>query len=196
MYAKDDALSASAVTALGQIGDAQDLRTFIQDIKRKPKAQIDIGAFGGPAIDAIMTEVDNPGTTEAERTALIGHLLSPASHETAEKYLPLLHHRNKFVAEVSARALGRALGPQDEQLIAKLIQDSDRNVRFQALSAVGGKAWKQEYIPTILALLKNDPDDGVKAEAANILGEHKVTGAEPDLRAAYKEGPELGTGFS
>jgi HEAT repeat protein len=173
--------------AIGKIGDPQDLERMITTIKANPGIRMSIAGFGSRAIDRIMRDVDDPNVSDAQKAALIARLAQPASADTAQKYAVLLHHKDARVAQAASMALSRVAGTHDESVVLEMLKNSNSAVRFDGLVTLNQRLWNEKYIPAIVALLKNDPDDGVRSEAAHILGLKKVAAAENDLQEALKD---------
>lgn len=173
--------------AIGKIGKPEDLDRMIEKIKGDPKAKVNLGAFGGAMVDRIMREVENPNIGERQKNELIARLGQAAGPQNLDKYVALLHHSNQKVAKVAARAVASSLRPGDEKIVSKMLTDSDRQIRFAGLVAAGESAWSEAQVSVVVDLLRHDKDEGVREQAAHVLGQKKVFSAEGELRQALSD---------
>lgn len=173
----------------GEIGDPKDLDAFVGQIIKDPTSKLDLSGFGVSGIDRIMREVDSSQLAPAVSGALISRLGSAKGPGTTQRFKALLKHPDRRVVETVSLALARSMTKDDFGAISEMINDPDREVRFQGLDALNQKAWSEDKAPIVIGLLKNDPDEGVRAFAASILGQRNVKSAEADLREAVLRDP-------
>lgn len=173
--------------AIAQIGDPEDLERFVMEVKRNPQARVNFSGFGFSAIDRIMREVDDPNLNDRVRGSLIAGMGQAVGLESIPKYKALLHHKDRRVVETASRALANSLPNGDLSAVKEMLNDSQRDVRFQALVVLEEKTWSDDAVLLVVDRLKNDKDGGVRAEAAHILGKRRVRAAEADLKAALND---------
>ncbi|MEK7692320.1 MAG: HEAT repeat domain-containing protein, partial [Bdellovibrionota bacterium] len=173
-----------AQKAIGQIGEPEDLDAFIDEVKHNPRSRLDFSGFGPGIIDRIMREVDNPKLDDSARAALIARLGQATGPDATGKLRELTRHKDRRVAESAAFALGKSIPSGDAATSLELLKDPNREVRFNGLLALESKAWSEEKVPVLIEMMKKDPDEGVRAQAAKILGRKRAQTAEPALREA------------
>lgn len=176
-----------ASTAVSQIGDPKDLDDFVRRIKKNPKTRLDLSGFGAPAIDRIVSEVDSTKLDADASGALIVRLGRIKGPGTTQRLKGLLKHKDRRVVETASLALSQSMTKEDSGPIVEMLKDPDAEVRFQGLVALAEKAWSPDKAPLVINLLKNDPDVGVRSQAASILGRKNVKAAEGDLKTALKD---------
>lgn len=186
---KGGSIGSLASTAVGHIGDPQDLDNFVRQIIKNPRSNVDLSGFGVAGIDRIMREVDSLQLSPTASGALIARLRSAKGPGAAQRFTGLLKHPDRRVVETVSLALAESMAKDDIGAINEMINDPDREVRFQGLNALEQKAWSEDKAPIVIGLLKNDPDEGVRAYAATILGHKNVKSAEVDLREAVLRDP-------
>ncbi|MDP3541636.1 MAG: HEAT repeat domain-containing protein [Elusimicrobiota bacterium] len=173
--------------AISQIGDPQDLDDFVQRVKKDPKAQLDFSGFGVAGIDRIMREVDSEKLNAQVSGALIVRLARMQGPGAPQRLKTLLKHKDRRVVETVSVALSQSMTKDDSGPIMDMLKDADAEVRFQGLVALVEKTWSEDKAPIVINLLKNDPDAGVRSQAASILGRKNVKSAEPELKAALTD---------
>lgn len=187
LLAKGGIASDLATRAIGKIGKAEDLDRMIEKIKSDHHARVDLTPFGGIIVDRIMKEVDNPNITEIQRNDLIARLGQAKGPANIDKYLPLLHHKNHRVVEVAAEAISESIGKGNTAVASQMISDNDRQVRFNGLAALEHVDLTPDLSLTVMKLLAQDNDEGIREEAAHVLGVHKIANAQEYLRAALND---------
>ena len=97
------------------------------------------------------------------------------------------------VSSDTKRLVAAALGGMEARSavvpLTRLLQDSDPLVRRWAVAALGELA-DQQAVGPLSALLTNDPDPGVRIEAAFWLGKFGGATVESALTAALTDGDE------
>lgn len=188
---KDDHLGKAAADAIGEIGNPEDLDRLIGMIKKDPKLLYPLGKFGGAAIPRVLRDLTDPATPAAVKSRLSLAIIQASSHDTVDELLPLLNSKEPSVVRAAADALRKNVQPDDEAAIRSMLNHSAWNIRASAITAVGHQAWRPDYGPVLIEILKNDPSDWNRTSAAQVLGEHRVQAALPALEAALQDGSRL-----
>lgn len=183
----DSMYSERAITAIGEIGESQDLEHFIQKLKSNPKSRINLHAFGPRLIVPVMRELEASNLTEQQKGALRTTLSEGHSHEAIPQYVALLKHSDARIVRVAARAIAQDAGEGDAEVLLSMLKDAKSEVRFPAVNAIAGQAWNEKYIGALIDLLKNDKDDGVRVRAMTALAEHNVRSAIPVIQDATRD---------
>lgn len=173
--------------AIARIGSPEDLDRMIGQIKNDPKSRVDLTPFGGQIVGRLVKEIEDSSTTDGQRQRLIAHLGQGKGPGSVPRYAALLDHRDPRVVEASANALADSIRPGDDALALRMIPHKNRNVRFAGILSLKNVEWKAEFRPVIEDLLANDPDEGVRALAADLLGAKRVTDAQDALRGALQD---------
>ena len=186
MLGKGGVYSQDIAVAIGRIGDPADLERFMEMNRYDSRQKIDLSGFGVMAIDRIMKDIDDPAIPSQDNESIIGYLGSALGHETISRYQSLLHHKNSFVSKTAAEAIARVAEPSDEPLILRMLADESPVIRREAVFALRN-IWDEKYMPVVISALKLDPDDIVRARAAECLGTRRVCAADSALRSAMKQ---------
>lgn len=183
----DSMYSEHAITAIGKIGDTQDIDVFIKKLKANPKARINLTSFGPRLIRPVMRELESGGLTNQQKGALRTTLSEGHSHDAIPQYVQLLGHPDVEIASVAAQAIAKESTPEDRDVLSAMLKSPKSEVRFPAVNAIAGKAWDVKFIPVLIELLKNDRDDGIRVTAMTALAEHHVQEAMPAIEEASRD---------
>jgi HEAT repeat protein len=182
-----------AAKALGRIGNREDIDRLIAMIKADPSLRISLGDFGPALISrAVAVVVGDPAVSEDVRASIVGDISRIRSRESLPALLPLIQNENAALAYAATTAVVHSLDSDDAALIRQMLHDPSPVVRMDALAAVGGQAWSDDFVPLVVDMLKHDSSYKVRSIAAGCLGRHKVQSAVPALEAAaQRSDPEL-----
>jgi HEAT repeat protein len=108
-------------------------------------------------------------------------------HNAIPKLLPLLLDKNEVIVEHAGRSIANSLKPNDNALINELLSHPNANMRLQMVHAIDRRLWNESYVPTLIKMLRTDPDWLVRNNVTEALGNHKVYSARPDLENALKD---------
>lgn len=184
---KEGITSQVAIRSLGMIGKQADLDRMIEKIKQDPSSRIDISPFGRVVIGRVMKEIDAGGLSERQANALIARLDPGSAPVDVQDFMPLLHHKNPRVSKTAARVIARGGVKVEPSVIAKMLGDSDRQIRFSALASLERQQWAANLTPIVSDLLLHDKDEGVREQAAYLLGVKQVREAEDVLKTAIAD---------
>lgn len=188
---KDDHLGKAAADSIGEIGNREDLDRLVGMIKKDPKLLYPLGKFGGAVIPRVLRELTDPTMPVAVKSRLSLAIIQASSHDTINELLPLLNNKEPVVVKAAADALRKNVQPDDEAAIRTMLNHSTWNIRASAITAVGHQAWRPEYGPLLIEILKSDPSEWNRSSAAQFLGERRVQAALPALEAALQDGSGL-----
>lgn len=183
----DSMYSEQAITAIGKIGEKQDLDALIKKLKENPKARINLRAFGSRLIEPVMRELESGGLTEQQKGSLRTTLSEGHSRDAIPQYLRLLNHSDSEIVRVAAQAIAKETTSADREVLSTMLKSPKSDVRFPAVNAIAGKAWDVKFIDALLELLKNDRDIGIRVRAMTALAEHRVQAAVPAIEAATRD---------
>ena len=132
--------------ALGQIGEAA----------REPAGMALVGLLRDPSADVVMAAAQALGQVGTTPQVLASLLDAVHSGPPARRH-------------AAVKALGWLESPAALPALLRALQDEDRQVRQAAVSALGELA-DPHSLPALVSRLRDDPDTGVRSEAAFRLG--------------------------
>lgn len=182
VFEKGGMIGKHADLAINTIGDPEDLERAVAHIKKDPEDPISLFGFGDLVVPRLIKEIEDPNLSEELRIAFIARLGATARPGNCAPYLDLLKHKHPKVREIATQNLGACLTKRDEVLILRLLLDTDRDVQWEALSAIDKKVWHPKHIPSLIAVLESASDEQNRAKAARILGKRGASEAVPALR--------------
>jgi len=176
-----------AARAISEIGQAEDMESFIDAMKHSRRAKVDFSGFGPAGVERLMKEIDDPSTSDQTRNEFIARIGQATGPHMIAEYKALLNHSNPKVIEAASHALSRSVTSTDESTMREMLRHSNPTVRYSGLVALDEKLWSMTNVLEVVRLLKTDSSEEVRALAATILGKHKAREAEPALKEALRD---------
>jgi len=173
--------------AIKEIGDPEDLRVRIEQLKADPSLRMDLSSFGPLIIQPIVRELENPQLSQDQKNILLNALDQARSHDAVPEYAKLLTHPDPEIQRVAAHRLSAYATRDDAHLLRQMFSSKSSEVRFAGFNAMNYHAWDQQFVPDLENALKNDPDDQIRGLAAFILGHYRVKSAEKFLEEAQHD---------
>ncbi len=116
------------------------------------------------------TPIVSPSDHREDRLAAVRHLANRLD-ASASKDLALLlfEDEDPLIRRIAAIALGKLRLPEAKAALKAALSDEDTQVRRRAIQGLG-KAWGKEAVEPLSVALAEDPDPGVRRQAALSLG--------------------------
>ncbi len=176
----DPEVRRTAAEALGKIGHQSASTGLIAALEDRDPSVRAAAAFAlgrmndGTSGTALVAHLADASETVRAASALaLGEIRLSAAHE--KQILRTLHHPNAAVRVAASRALLSLEVVSFSPQLTSALGDTDAQVR-QGVAAVLGETGDARVVPSLVHLVRNDADGGVRAEAAFRLG--KVGGID------------------
>lgn len=201
-------ISYAASQALGKMGDEQAYQMIMVDLE-SGKAVTPSG-YGVRAIEDILAKIEQINTTYATKPKISNDPRSEQIDELAQKLKGmgkrdlavrktlrrLLKHPLWQVRNGASRAMISSLQPQDKVVALEMLRNDDNLVRMRGLEALlMARTWDKSFLPVMIGMIQNDPDDAVRDATISLLRRLIVAGvrrseleeAVPYLKAALQD---------
>lgn len=182
----DPAVQREVVLALGRLGSAPAAATLLRHLGvAAPGVRGAIAAavtrLDASQVPALLDKLIEAGDSESKLAVVrtVAQLRSPAA---ASVLGMLWRDADAPVRAATAETLGRLGGPEAIRLLSAGLDDPEEEVRactVDALARLGGT----DAGDALLALLRSDPDAGVRERAALAIGLLRIPGGEAALLA-------------
>jgi len=167
----DAVVKRSAIVALGRLADSDAAAALARllgesDLAVRHYAVVALRDMG-PEIYAHLEEALSSGNPAAQKAAceILGYIREPRA---IKPVAALLDDTDESVRWTAAKTLGAIDGKFAVQNLIRALQDKSPRVREVAVLALG-KIKHLDAVPALTTVAENDPDDAVRAAAAEAL---------------------------
>jgi HEAT repeat protein len=187
----DPEVRRTAADALGKIGHQSANSGLMaaladRDYRVRAAAALALGRVGDGTSGAVLVEhlADSSEPVRAASALALGEISLSEAHE--KQILNALRNPDASTRIAATRALLSLDAVSFSRDLASALEDSNAPVR-QGVAAVLGETADARSLPSLLNLLKNDADAGVRAEAAFRVGKVGDTGVLGALSAVAEK---------
>jgi HEAT repeat protein len=167
----DAAAKKSAIVALGRLADSDAAAALVRllgesDLAVRHYAVVALRDMGPAAYD-YLEEALASGNPAAQKAAceILGYIREPRA---VKPVAALLDDKDESVRWTAAKTLGAIDGKFAVENLIRALRDKSPRVREVAVLALG-KIKHLDAVPALMSVAENDPDDAVRAAAAEAL---------------------------